>query len=73
MEMNLNQQRDMKIIFGLSKADALKCEMEWTISTFRSKLQQRSEDIVRSQHEVSLLENEKMSMKREISLLVIEC
>ena len=73
MEMNVNQQHDMEIIFGHSKADASKCEMEWTISTLRSELQQRSEDIERSQHEISLLEEEQVSMKREISSLLSEC
>ncbi|XP_015775233.1 PREDICTED: centrosome-associated protein CEP250-like isoform X1 [Acropora digitifera] len=73
MEMNLNQQRDMKIIFGHSKADASNCEMEWTISRLRSELQQRSEDIERSQHEISVLEEQQVSMKREISSLLNEC
>ena len=73
MEMDLNQQRDMKIIFGHSKADASKREMEWTISRLRSELQQRSEDIERSQHEISVLEQEQVSMKREISSLLNEC
>lgn len=48
-------------------------ELEWTISSLRSELQQRAEENEKSQHEISLLVEKQLSMKREISSLLSEC
>ena len=48
-------------------------ELEWTITRLKSELLQRSEEIEKSQHEIGLLVDENLSMKRELSSLVNEC
>lgn len=48
-------------------------ELEWTISSLKSELQQSAEENEKSQHEISLLVEKQLSMKREISSLLSEC
>ena len=48
-------------------------ELEWTISSLKSELQQSAEESEKSQHEISLLVEKQLSMKREISSLLGEC
>lgn len=48
-------------------------ELEWTISSLKSELQQRSEENEKSQHEIGLLVEKQLSMKRDISSLLSEC
>lgn len=48
-------------------------ELEWTISNLKSELQQRSEDHEKNQQEIGSLEEQQLSMKREIVSLLSEC
>lgn len=48
-------------------------ELEWTISSLKSELQQSAEESEKNQHEISLLMEKQLSMKREISSLLSEC
>ena len=48
-------------------------ELEWTISSLKSELQQSAEENEKNQHEISLLVEKQLSMKREISSLLSEC
>ena len=48
-------------------------ELVWTISSLKSELQQSAEENEKSQHEISLLVEKQLSMKREISSLLGEC
>jgi len=48
-------------------------ELEWTISSLKSELQQSAEENEKSQLEISLLVEKELSMKREISSLLSEC
>lgn len=48
-------------------------ELQWTISSLKSELQQLAEESEKSQHEISLLMEKQMSMKRENSSLFSEC
>ena len=50
-----------------------KRELEWTISNLKSDVQKLFEEKERGQHEIGLLEEEQMSMKREIERLLSEC
>ncbi|XP_068729598.1 centromere-associated protein E-like isoform X2 [Montipora capricornis] len=69
------QLGDTEIIYHDTKEDVSQSrrELEWTISMLRSEVQQRSKDNEKSQHEISLLVEEQLSMKREISSLLNEC
>lgn len=73
----LQQIRESEIKTGLNdrKGDdtSSRHELEWTITRLKSELLQRSEEIEKSQHEIGLLVDENLSMKRELSLLVNEC
>ena len=48
-------------------------ELEWTICSLKSELLQRSEDNEKNQHEIGLLVEEQLSLKREIGSLLNEC
>ena len=50
-----------------------RCELEWTISSLKSELQQRSQDHEKNQQEIGLLVEQQLSMKREIGSLLSEC
>ena len=48
-------------------------ELEWTISSLKSELQQRVDENEKSQQEINSLVEKQLSMKREITTLLSEC
>lgn len=58
---------------GDTQSISARRELEWTISSLKSELQQRAEENEKGQHEISLLVEKQLSMKREITSLLSEC
>ena len=58
---------------SIQGAPTTRHELEWTISSLKSELQQSAEESEKNQHEIGLLMEKQLSMKREISSLLSEC